>query len=314
MSNTHSIIIIGAGPAGLTAALYAARADLHPVLFEGEPISVSDLPGGQLMNTTEIENFPGATDIMGPQLIRRMREQALSFGAKIITKRVTKVDFSKRPFMLWVGEDKYLAETVVVSTGAKALMLGIDREWDLMGHGVSACATCDGFFFRDKNVAVVGGGDTAMEEAIFLTNFASSVTVIHRRDSLRASKVMQDRARSNPKIKFVWNTQVVGLAGKDRLEALELKNTQDSTTSKRDIDGLFIAIGHQPNSELFEGQLKLHPNGYIATTGVSTSVPGVYACGDVQDFRYRQAVTSAGTGCMAALDAQHFLEEHPTTE
>jgi thioredoxin reductase (NADPH) len=310
MAKVRNIIIIGSGPAGLTASIYASRANLEPLLIEGEPSGYGDQPGGQLMNTTEIENYPGVMGLMGPQLMGIMREQAATFGTEIITKKVTKVDFSKRPFGIWIGDEEYRAETVVVSTGAKPLMLGLDAEWELMGRGVSACATCDGFFFRGKDIAVVGGGDTAMEEALFLTNFAASVTVIHRRDALRASKVMQDRAMANPKIKFQWNTQVTGLVGKEKLTALELKDTVTGETSRRGIDGLFIAIGHVPNTELFVDQLELHPNGYIKTHGVSTSVPGVYAAGDVQDFRYRQAVTSAGTGCMAALEAQHFLEEH----
>ncbi|GAC1602442.1 MAG: thioredoxin-disulfide reductase [Candidatus Saccharimonadales bacterium] len=313
MSNHRQVIIIGSGPAGLTAGIYASRANLSPLLIEGEPNGVGDQPGGQLMNTTEIENFPGVVGMQGPQLMATMRDQALSFGTEVITQRVTKVDFSKRPFGVWIGDDKYTADTVVVSTGAKPLMLGLEAEWKLMGRGVSACATCDGFFFRGKDIAVVGGGDTAMEEAIFLTNFAASVTIIHRRDQLRASKVMQDRAKANPKIKFLWNTQVVDLEGEQKLCGLKLKNTVSGETSDMSIDGLFIAIGHQPNSELFTGQLELRPDGYVKTTGVSTSVPGVYACGDVQDSRYRQAVTSAGTGCMAALEAQRFIEENHHT-
>lgn len=310
MSSHRQVVIIGSGPAGLTASIYASRANLQPLLIEGEPAGVGDQPGGQLMNTTEIENFPGVVGVQGPALMMTMREQALSFGTEVITKRVTKVDLSRRPFQLWVGETQYSADTVIVSTGAKPLMLGLDDEWRLMGRGVSACATCDGFFFRGKDIAVVGGGDTAMEEAIFLTKFASTVTVIHRRDTLRASQVMQDRARDNHKIKFQWNTQVVGIEGEKNLEALQLKDTLSGATSRFETAGLFIAIGHQPNSELFVGQLDLEPNGYIKTSGVTTSVPGVYACGDVQDSRYRQAVTSAGTGCMAALDAQRFIEEH----
>ncbi|GAC1368906.1 MAG: thioredoxin-disulfide reductase [Candidatus Saccharimonadales bacterium] len=313
MSNHRQVIIIGSGPAGLTAGIYASRANLSPLLIEGEPNGVGDQPGGQLMNTTEIENFPGVVGMQGPQLMATMRDQALSFGTEVITPRVTKVDFSKRPFGVWIGDDKYTADTVVVSTGAKPLMLGLEAEWKLLGRGVSACATCDGFFFRGKDIAVVGGGDTAMEEAIFLTNFAASVTIIHRRDQLRASKVMQDRAKANPKIKFLWNTQVVDLEGEQKLCGLKLKNTVSGETSDMSIDGLFIAIGHQPNSELFTGQLELRPDGYVKTTGVSTSVPGVYACGDVQDSRYRQAVTSAGTGCMAALEAQRFIEENHHT-
>jgi len=313
VSNHRKLIIIGSGPAGLTAAIYASRANLEPLLIEGEPAGVGDQPGGQLMNTTEIENYPGVVGAQGPALMGTMREQAASFGTEIITKRVTKVDFSERPFTVWVDADEYTADSVIVSTGAKPLMLGLDAEWRLMGRGVSACATCDGFFFRGKDIAVVGGGDTAMEEAIFLTNFAASVTVIHRRDALRASKVMQDRAKANPKIKFQWNSQVVGLDGQDRLESLQLKDTVTGDISTSKVDGLFIAIGHQPNSELFVGQLDTRPDGYIVTTGATTSVPGVYACGDVQDSRYRQAITSAGTGCMAALDAQRFLEEQGET-
>lgn len=310
MSNHRKLIIIGSGPAGLTAAIYASRANLQPLLIEGEPNGPGDQPGGQLMNTTEIENYPGVKGEQGPTLMGTMRSQAKEFGAEILTKRVTKVDFSARPFGVWVGDDEYRADTVVVSTGAQALMLGLDAEWKLLGRGVSTCATCDGFFFRGKDIAVVGGGDTAMEEAIFLTNFAKSVTVIHRRDTLRASQVMQDRAKANPKIKFHWNAQVVDLDGEEKLTGVTLKDTVTGDTSKLAVDGLFIAIGHKPSSELFVGQLELRDDGYIKTTGVATSVPGVYAAGDVQDSRYRQAITSAGTGCMAALDAQHFLEEH----
>ncbi len=313
MATHRKLIIIGSGPAGLTAAIYASRANMQPLLMEGEPAGVGDQPGGQLMNTTEIENYPGVMGAQGPALMATMREQAANFGTEIITKRATKVDFSERPFKVWIDADQYTADTVIVSTGAKPLMLGLDAEWKLMGRGVSACATCDGFFFRGKDIAVVGGGDTAMEEAIFLTNFAASVTVIHRRDALRASKVMQDRAMANPKIKFQWNSQVVGLDGEQKLTGLQLKDTVTGATSSLVVDGLFIAIGHQPNSELFVGQLDTHPDGYIVTTGAITSVPGVYACGDVQDSRYRQAITSAGTGCMAALDAQRFLEENAET-
>ena len=310
MADTRSVIIIGSGPAGLTAAIYTARASLKPLLIEGEPAGTGDQPGGQLMNTTEIENFPGVVGLQGPQLMIQMREQAASFGTEIITKKVTKVDFSSRPYGVWVGDDEYRAETVIISTGAKPVMLGLANEWDLMGRGVSACATCDGFFFRDKDIAVVGGGDSAMEEANFLTKFAKSVTVIHRRDSLRASQVMQDRAKANPKIKFHWNAEVTGLEGTEHLSAIELTDTKTAAKSTMPIDGLFIAIGHTPNSSVFKGELDIDEKGYIKTTGVATSVPGVFAAGDVQDSRYRQAITSAGTGCMAALDAQHFLEEH----
>jgi thioredoxin reductase (NADPH) len=307
--SVRSLIIIGSGPAGLTAAIYAGRANLQPLLIEGEPNGPGDQPGGQLMNTTEIENFPGVTGVQGPDLMIGIREQAIRFGAEVITKRVSKVDFSSKPLKVWVGDDQYLANSVIVSTGAKPLMLGIEDEWRLMGRGVSTCATCDGFFFRGKDIAVVGGGDAAMEEAIFLTNFASSVTVIHRRDKLRASQVMQDRAFANDKIKFHWNAAVESLEGEARLESVTLKDTGTGKISHLKLDGLFVAIGHRPNSELFDGQLKLDAEGYIVTKGVATSVQGVYACGDVQDRIYRQAITSAGTGCMAALDAQHYLEQ-----
>jgi thioredoxin reductase (NADPH) len=306
---TRNVIIVGSGPAGLTAAIYTARANLQPLLIEGEPAGAGDQPGGQLMNTTEIENFPGAVGLQGPDLMAKMREQAATFGTEILTRRVTRVDLSARPFGVWVGEQEYRADTVIVSTGAKPLMLGLDDEWRLMGRGVSTCATCDGFFFRGKDIAVVGGGDAAMEEAIFLTNFAASVTIIHRRDKLRASQVMADRARSNPKIKFRWNAQVAAINGQDKLTGVTLRDTHTGHTSELALDGLFVAIGHQPSSELFADQLQLDPAGYIVTRGVATSVPGVFACGDVQDPRYRQAITSAGTGCMAALDAQKFLED-----
>jgi thioredoxin reductase (NADPH) len=311
--SARKVIIIGSGPAGLTAAIYAGRANLKPLLIEGEPNGAGDQPGGQLMNTTEIENFPGVLGFQGPELMGKIREQAAKFGAEIITKRVTKVDFSSRPFKVWVGDDLYEGETVIVSTGAKPLMLGLDDEWRLMGRGVSTCATCDGFFFRGKDIAVVGGGDAAMEEAIFLTNFANSVTVIHRRDKLRASQVMADRAIANPKIKFQWNSKVAEIKGENKLESVTLEDTQTGKQSSLALDGLFVAIGHKPSSELFEGQLNLDSAGYVITNGVATSIPGIYACGDVQDKQYRQAITSAGTGCMAALDAQKFLEEHEAT-
>jgi thioredoxin reductase (NADPH) len=309
----RNVVIIGSGPAGWTAALYAGRANLAPLVLEGEPAGPGDQPGGQLMNTTEIENFPGAPGLQGPELMIKMREQASKFGAEIITKRVTKVDFSGRPFKIWAGDTEYQAHTVIVSTGAIPLTLGLDDEWRLMGRGVSTCATCDGFFFRGQDIIVVGGGDAAMEEATFLTNFAKSVTIIHRRDQLRASPVMADRARSNPKITFRWNTQVVGLEGADRLQAVRLRDTVTGQTSTLATSGLFVAIGHKPSSELFRGQLDLDDAGYVVTDGVKTNVPGVFAAGDVQDRVYRQAITSAGTGCMAALDAQHFLESQPAS-
>ena len=308
---TRNVIIVGAGPAGLTAAIYSSRANLNPLLLEGEPTGPGDQPGGQLMNTTEIENYPGTDGLQGPELMIKMREQAIKFGTEIQSKRVTKLDLSRRPFGVFVGDEEFRAESLIISTGAKPLMLGLEDEWRLMGRGVSTCATCDGFFFRGKDIAVVGGGDAAMEEAIFLTNFANTVTVIHRRDKLRASQVMQDRAFANPKIKFHWNGVVKTINGQDKLESVTVEDTTGKGSQSVTIDGLFIAIGHKPNSELVEGQLETREDGYIVTRGVSTSVEGVFACGDVQDSRYRQAITSAGTGCMAALDAQKFLEEHP---
>jgi thioredoxin reductase (NADPH) len=311
MPDIRDLIIIGSGPAGLTAAVYAGRANLKPLLIEGEPNGAGDQPGGQLMNTTEIENFPGVIGLQGPDLILKMREQATTFGAEILTARVTKVDLSSPPFGVWVGDTEYRARTVVIATGAKPLMLGLEDEWRLMGRGVSTCATCDGFFFRGKDIAVVGGGDSAMEEATFLTKFANSVTIIHRRNQLRASQIMQARAKADPKIKWHWNATVSTINGADKLESITVRDTKTGAESQLPVDGLFIAIGHKPNSELFEGQLDLDDCGYIKTNGVLTSVPGVYAAGDVQDSRYRQAITSAGTGCMAALEAQHFLEDHP---
>jgi thioredoxin reductase (NADPH) len=310
MADVRNLIIIGSGPAGLTAAIYAGRASLKPLLIEGEAQGPGEQPGGQLMNTTEIENFPGVIGLQGPELMIKMREQAATFGAEILTKLVTKVDFSRRPYRVWADGAEYQAKTVIVSTGAKALMLGLDDEWRLLGHGVSTCATCDGFFFRGKDIAVVGGGDSAMEEATFLTKFANSVTIVHRRDTLRASQVMQDRAKSNPKIKWHWNAEVVGLEGQDKLAGLKLRDTVTGAESQMPVEGLFIAIGHKPNSDIFKGQLDLTSAGYIVTDGVKTSKLGVYAAGDVQDPFYRQAVTSAGTGCMAALEAQHYLEQH----
>jgi thioredoxin reductase (NADPH) len=307
--NARNIIIIGSGPAGLTAGIYAGRANLEPLLIEGEPTGPGDQPGGQLMNTTEIENFPGVEGAQGPDLILKMREQAVTFGSEILSKRVTRVDLSSRPYGVWVDDTEYRAEALIVSTGAKPVMLGLEDEYRLLGRGVSTCATCDGFFFRGKDIAVVGGGDSAMEEATFLTKFASSVTIIHRRDKLRASQIMQDRAKANPKIKFQWNSEVTALHGEDSLTEVTLRDTATGETSKLSLDGIFIAIGHKPNSELFIDQLELRPDGYIMTNGVSTSVEGVFACGDVQDSRYRQAITSAGSGCMAALDAQKFLED-----
>jgi len=312
MADTRQLIIVGSGAAGLTAAIYAARANLAPLLFEGHQ------PGGQLTITTEVENYPGfAEAIMGPDLMARMRAQAARFGTEIVTAEVESVNFKVHPFEVCAEGKRYVAETVIVATGAKAKLLGLKSEGRLMGHGVSACATCDGYFFRNQRVAVVGGGDTAMEEATFLTKFASHVQVLHRRDELRASKIMQERARANPKISFQWNVEVEEVLGSEegKVTGVKLLDVKSGKSSTLDVDGLFIGIGHQPNTKVFEGQLELTPNGYIRTyTGTRTSIPGVFAAGDVQDSVYRQAVTAAGSGCMAALDAERYLEElkHPS--
>ncbi|MEZ4704804.1 MAG: thioredoxin-disulfide reductase [Bdellovibrionota bacterium] len=300
----EKVIIIGSGPAGLTAALYTSRALLSPLMIEGYEA------GGQLMTTTEVENFPGfPAGIMGPDLMKNFRDQAERFGTRMITKDVTKVDFSQKPYKVFVGDECYQTESVIISTGAKAKLLGIDGEMGLMGKGVSTCATCDGAFFRDQELAIVGGGDTAMEEAIFLTRFASKVTVIHRRSDLRASQIMQEKARKNPKIEWIWNTVVKQAHGEKELEYLTLENIVDHSTSTFACQGLFVAIGHEPNSKLFEGQLTLKDNGYIMTKdGSKTNLEGVFACGDVQDDAYRQAITAAGSGCMAAIDCERYLE------
>jgi thioredoxin reductase (NADPH) len=315
MSEARQLVIVGSGPAGLTAAIYSARAQLTPLVIEGEPSSTSDQPGGQLMLTTEVENFPGFVNgIMGPELMQTLREQAARFGAEYLTEKVSRVDFSVRPFRLWVGdpeaaEPTYLAESVIVATGARALMLNLPNEQRLLGYGVSTCATCDGFFFREKNIAVVGGGDSALEEALFLTRFADTVTIVHRRDALRASKVMQQRAVDHPKIVFRWNSVVEEVLGDTTVSGLTLRDTVTGETSTLAIEGLFVAIGHEPNTALFRGQLELEDNGYLRTTGGSrTNVDGVFACGDVQDHEYRQAITAAGSGCMAAIDAERWLE------
>ena len=312
----HEVVIIGSGPAGLTAAIYAARANLKPLVIEGEPSSNSDQPGGQLMLTTDVENYPGFPEgIMGPQLMADMRAQATRFGAEIVTLKVSRADFSARPFAIWIGdpdtaEPTYTAEAVIVSTGARSVMLGLEAEQRLIGHGLSTCATCDGFFFRDQEIAVVGGGDSALEEAGFLTKFASKVTLIHRRDALRASKIMQQRAFDNPKIEFAWNSVVVDVIGGTKVEALALRDTV--TGEKRDlpVTGVFIAIGHRPNTDLFTDQLDMDDAGYLVTGAdrSTTNIEGVFACGDVQDHTYRQAVTAAGSGCMAAIDAERWLE------
>jgi thioredoxin reductase (NADPH) len=307
----HDVIIIGSGPAGLTAAIYTARANLRPLVIEGEPSSSSDQPGGQLMLTTDVENYPGFVDgIMGPDLMAAFRGQAARFGAQYITEKATRVDFSSRPFRVWTRDEEHRSRAVIVATGARALTLGLPNEERLIGYGVSTCATCDGFFFSGRDVAVVGGGDSAMEEAIFLTKFADNVTVIHRRKELRASKIMQDRAFKNDKISFLWDTVVTDVVGDGTVSGLSLRNVVTGEPSELRVDGLFVAIGHVPNTAIFEAQLEMEDSGYLVTRARSThtSVDGVFACGDVQDHVYRQAVTAAGSGCMAAIDAERWLE------
>jgi thioredoxin reductase (NADPH) len=303
--NLHDVVILGSGPSGLTAAVYAARANLRPLVIEGFPGA-----GGQLMLTTDVENYPGFPEgILGPELMEKFRDQAARFGAEFVTADADRVDFSSRPFGVWADGREFRARTVIVSTGASARMLGLEAEGRLLGHGLSTCATCDGFFFRGQDVAVVGGGDSAIEEANFLTRFGEKVTVIHRRDELRASKIMQDRAFANPKIDFVWNSVVEDLLGDDKLSGLRLRNVVTGDLSEMAFGGVFVAIGHDPNTKLFDGQLQLDAAGYIVTSeGTRTSVEGVFAAGDVVDHVYRQAVTAAGTGCMAAIDAERFLE------
>ena len=311
MTAPRNVIIIGSGPAGLTAAIYAARANLAPLVIEGEPSSTSDQPGGQLMLTTEVENFPGFPEgIMGPELMVRFREQAERFGAEFVTEKATKVDFSSKPFKVWVRDTEHEADAIIVSTGASSLMLGLDAEARLLGHGLSTCATCDGFFFRGQEIAVVGGGDSAIEEALFLTKFASKVHLLHRRDSLRASKIMQDRAFANDKIVPMWHTVVDDLIGTDKLEGAKVRNVETGAVSTLPVTGLFVAIGHRPNTDLFEGSLDMEDSGYLVTKPGSsyTNIDGVFACGDVQDHTYRQAITAAGSGCMAAIDAERWLE------
>jgi thioredoxin reductase (NADPH) len=310
MSTHHSMIIIGSGPAGLTAALYAARAALHPVVFEGIQ------PGGQLTITTEVENFPGFPQgIMGPELMEQFRAQAQRFGAQSIFKNVSRVDFSRKPFRIWSDDEEFSADVVIVSTGASAKLLGLPGEREYMGYGVSACATCDGFFFKGLEVVVVGGGDTALEEATFLTKFAAKVTVIHRRDTLRASKAMQERAFANPKIAFAWDSAVEEILGKSEngkrsVTGVRLKNMKSGGTTVLKTDGVFMGIGHQPNTDLFKGQLDMDAVGYLVTKARSTytNIPGIFAAGDVADSVYRQAVTAAGSGCQAAIDAERWLE------
>ena len=310
-SNHHEVIIIGSGPAGLTAAIYTARANLSPLVIEGEPSSTSDQPGGQLMLTTEVENFPGFPEgVMGPDLMMKFREQAARFNTTFITEKVTKVDFSNRPFSVWVRDTKYTAKSIIVSTGAQSIMLGLENEKRFYGHGLSTCATCDGFFFKGQEIAVVGGGDSAIEEATFLTKFASKVTIVHRRETLRASKIMQQRALSNPKIEFKWNSQVTEILGTQKLKGVGLVDTVTGQKSQLDITGLFVAIGHRPNTDLFKGVLEMEDSGYLKTRPGSsyTNIDGVFACGDVQDHTYRQAITAAGSGCMAAIDCERWLE------
>ena len=311
VASHHHVLIVGSGPAGLTAAIYTARASLAPLVIEGEPSSTSDQPGGQLMLTTEVENFPGFPEgIMGPELMMRCREQAMRFGAQFLTEKVTKVDFSQRPFRVWVRDTQYTADSIIVSTGAQSLMLGLEEEKRLIGHGLSTCATCDGFFFRNQHIAVVGGGDSALEEAQFLTKFASKVTLIHRRDTLRASKIMQDRAIANEKIEFLWNAQVTKVIGQEKVEGVEVTYTVNGAVSTLPVTGVFVAIGHRPNTDLFKGVLDMADSGYLTTKPGSTytNIPGVFACGDVQDHTYRQAITAAGSGCMAAIDCERWLE------
>ena len=307
----RKVIIIGSGPAGLTAALYTARANLNPLVFEGEQ------PGGQLTITTDVENYPGfPKGIMGPELMDHFREQAKRFGAECHFEHVTKVDFSLKPYKIWVGDKTYSADSIIIATGASAKMLGLASEKELMGYGVSACATCDGFFYKDKKVLVVGGGDSAMEEASYLTKFASEVIIVHRRDEFRASKIMIDRVLDNPKISVKWNKTVDEIIGdrENGVSSVVLKDTKNNKSSKESCDGVFMAIGHKPNTDLFKGLIESDEFGYIITKNGSTktNLDGIFACGDVQDRIYRQAVTAAGSGCMSAIDVEHYLENIST--
>ncbi len=301
----HRVIIIGSGPAGLTAAVYTGRAELQPLVVGGIEA------GGQLMLTTDVENYPGFPTVKGPELMTKMVEHAEKFGARLLRKNATRVDFSSRPFRVWVGDDEYQADSVIVATGASAKWLGLPNETRLRGHGVSSCATCDGFFFKEKELVVVGGGDTALEDATFLTKFASKVTIVHRRDELRASKPLVRRAETNTKIVFRWNSEVADILGDTSVTGVLLRDTKTGEVSQVDVQGVFVAIGHQPNTGIFQGQLALDEHGYIIPSNTtSTSVEGVFVAGDVEDIRYRQAVTAAGGGCKAAIDAERWLAHH----
>ena len=299
------VIILGSGPAGLTAALYTARANLNPLVIGGVEW------GGQLMLTTDVENYPGFVDgIKGPDLMENFRKQAIRFGAEIINENVTSVDFKKNPFQVSTAENNYNANTIIIATGANSKWLGLSSEQKLIGRGVSSCATCDGFFFKNKNIVVVGGGDSAMEESLFLTKFANKVTVIHRRDKLRASKIMQERAFKNNKIEFVWDSEIVDVIGENSVTGIKIKNIKTNQVSEMEVQGLFVAIGHKPNTDFLKGQIDLNEKGYVIHNGTRTNIDGVFVAGDVYDFRYRQAVTAAGHGCQAAIDAEKFIEEN----
>jgi thioredoxin reductase (NADPH) len=315
VAESHQVVILGSGPAGTTAAIYAARANLRPLVIEGEISSTSDQPGGQLMVTTEVENYPGFIDgILGPELMQKFRAQAERFGAKFVSGRATRVDLSKSPFGIWTSdadapEPDLLATTLIVATGARSLLLDVPGESRLLGHGVSTCATCDGFFFKEKQIIVVGGGDSAVEEALFLARFGENVTLVHRRKELRASKIMQDRAFANERILFRWNSVVEEVLGDSKVSAVRVRDVVTGEIADVPADGVFVAIGHIPNTTVFAGQIDVDENGYIRTNGgTTTNVDGVFACGDVQDHYYRQAVTAAGSGCMAAIDAERWLE------
>jgi len=313
----REVVVIGSGPAGLTAALYTARADLQPLVLEGQPSSTADQPGGQLMLTTEVENFPGFPQgILGPELMGAMRAQAERFGAELLTAKAIRLELEADRKRIWTdvhGDDPIEARAVIVATGAQSLMLGVPGEAELLGHGVSTCATCDGFFFRSQHIAVVGGGDSALEEALFLTKFADSVTIIHRREHFRASRIMQDRAFANPKIRIRWNAVVESVLGTDSVTGVQLRDVVTGESTTLEVTGLFVAIGHAPNTAVFRGILDMDEAGYLLThDGTATSVPGVFAAGDVQDHVYRQAITAAGSGCQAALDVERWLASHPS--